>query len=205
MFQSRVIFLGRTIDGFTKSTKEESIQKVRNIREPTDATAMRCTVKRVRKFLGPCGHFRAFIKDYAKISRPLTKLTLKDVKILWTTELQESFDLLKAKITQNPVLTLPDFDKPFILTRDASDLGTGAVLSQKLNEKEQAIGYHSYTFNKAEQNSTTSEKEMLAALKAVHYFRTYLYGRKFFLHTDHSALKRMPQVGKGPAGISVQP
>lgn len=89
------------------------------------------------------------------------------------------------------MLALPDFKNPFTLTTDASDLGTGAVLSQKLNGKEHAIGYYSYTFNKAERNYSTSEKEMLAVLRAVHYVRTYLDGQKFFLHTDHSALKEL--------------
>lgn len=63
LFQSRVVFLGRTIDGFTKSTKEESVEKVRKIKEPMNA-------KQVQKFLGLCGHFRAFIRDYSKIARP---------------------------------------------------------------------------------------------------------------------------------------
>ena len=184
LFQSKVVFLGRNIDGFTKSTKEESVAKVRGLKEPT-------SVKQVQQFLGLCGHFRAFIKDYSKIARPLTKLTLKDAKFDWSAEHQKAFDVLKEKITENPVLTLPDFEKPFILTSDASDVGTGAVLSQKLDGKEHAIGYHSYTFNKAEGNYSTSEKEMLAVLKAVHYFRTYLEGQKFLLHTDHSALKEL--------------
>lgn len=185
LFESKVVFLGRTIDGRTKSTKEESVEKVRSLKEPSN-------VKQLQRFLGLCGHFRAFIKDFSKIARPLTKLTVKDVAFDWQKEHQEAFVELKEKITQNPVLELPDFSKDFILTTDASDLGTGAVLTQRgANEREHVIGYHSYTFNKAERNYSTYEKEMLAVLKAIDYFRTYLDGRKFSLHTDHSALKEL--------------
>ena len=183
-YKPEVVFLGRTINGSTKSTKEESVAKVRDIREPTN-------VKQVQKFLGLCGHFRSFIREYSKIARPLSKLTQKESKFEWGDVHKEAFNLLKSKITQNPVLTLPDFGKPFTLTTDASDLGTGAILTQVRDGKEHAIGYHSYTFNKAEKNYSTSEKEMLAVLKAVHYFRSYLDEQKFFLQTDHSALKEL--------------
>ena len=185
LFKSKVVFLGRNIDGQTKTTKEESVEKVKGIKEPTN-------VKQLQRFLGLCGHFRAFIKDYSKLARPLTKLTLKDSVFAWSEEHQKVFEELKSKITQNPVLALPDYSKPFILTTDASDLGTGAVLTQKYpDNKERVIGYQSYTFNKAENNYSTYEKEMLAVLKAVEYFRTYLDGEKFLLHTDHSALKEL--------------
>lgn len=120
LFQSQVVFLGRNIDGKTKSTKGESVEKVRAIKEPTN-------VKQVKRFLGLCGHFRAFIKDFSKVARPLTKLTLKDNDFEWSKQHQDAFDDLKSKITQNPVLQLPDFSKPFILTTDASDLRTGAI------------------------------------------------------------------------------
>ena len=126
LFKSQVVFLGRNIEGRTKSTKEESVAKVRAIREPIN-------MKQVQQFLGLCGHFRSFIKDYSKIARPLSKLTLKDTPFIWTSEHQEAFELLKARITQNPVLALPDFSKSFILTTDASNLGTGAVLSAHPN------------------------------------------------------------------------
>ena len=193
LFQEKVVFLGRTIDGATKSTKEESVEKVRKIAAPTN-------VKQLQRFLGLCGHFRSFIKNYSRIVRPLTRLTLKDEKFEWTSEHQGIFEDLKIRITENPVLVLPDFSKPFILTTDASDLGTGAILTQKSeDQKEHVVGYQSYTFTKAEPNYSTSEKEMLAVLKGVHYFRSYLEGQRFTLFTDHSALKELLKT-KEPKG-----
>ena len=97
LYESKVGFLGRIIDGKSKSTKEESVEKVRGLKEPSN-------VKQVQRFLGLRGHFRSFIKDYSKIAQPLTKLTQKDAIFDWRTEHQHTFDELKSKITQNPVL-----------------------------------------------------------------------------------------------------
>lgn len=183
--KDKVTFLGRTIDGRTKTTKEESIQKVKDIKEPTN-------VKSLQRFLGLCGHFRQFIKDYSKLSKSLTSLLKNDVKFAWGKDQQEAFNALKAIITSNPVLTLPDFSKPFILTTDASDIGTGAVLTQKDDgNKEHVIAFHSYTLTQAEGNYSTTEKEMLAVIKASKYFKTFLDDNKFILQTDHSALKEL--------------
>lgn len=50
------------------------------------------------------------------------------------------------------------------------------------------IGYYSYSFTKAERNYTVTEKEALAVIKAVKYFRSHLEGGNFVIHTDHQAL-----------------
>jgi len=106
------------------------------------------SVKQVQRFLALTGHFPAFIKDYAKVASPLITLTQKGTDFAWGPDQEEAFEKLKYAITLNPVLTLPDFSKSFILTTDASDRGTGAVLTQKHGRKEQVIGYHSYTLSK---------------------------------------------------------
>ena len=146
-------------------------------------------MKQLQRFLGLCGHFWSFTKGYSEPARPLSELTQKNAKFEWEDVHRRAFDLPKKKITQNPVLSLPDYSKTFTFTTDASDPGTGAVLKQTHDGKEKAVGYHSYTFNKSERNYSTSEKEMLErnVLKAVHYFRTYLNEQKFFLHTDSPA------------------
>ena len=191
--QSEVVFLGRKLDGLTKNTKDESVERVRNMPPPKN-------VQQLRTFLGLCGHFRAFIKDYAKLVKPLTELTAQGVTFEWSFVQQETFEKLKLLITSNPILTLPDFSKQFILTTDASDVGTGAVLSQvSKDSKERVVGYHSYTLTSAERNYTTSEKEALAVLKAVEYFHSFLDEQKFVLRTDHSALREI-LLAKQPKG-----
>jgi len=86
-------------------------------------------------------------------------------------------------------LIYPDYSKEFILNTDASNQALGAVLGQVINGVEHPIAYASRQLNSAEQNYTVTERELLAVVWAVKYFRCYLYGRTFTLYTDHSAIK----------------
>jgi hypothetical protein len=88
-------------------------------------------VKQVRSFLGLASYFRRFIANFSKIAKPLTDLLKKDKKFLWSPQCQESFDLLKQKLTSTPVLIPPDTSKPFQIFCDASLQGLGAVLMQE--------------------------------------------------------------------------
>lgn len=182
----KVKLLGRLIDGYTKSTREESIEKVKTIERPHD-------VNTVRRFSGLTGHFRAFIPNYADIVRPLDRLKKKDADFIWTEDCEVAFLKLKDMIVANPVLQLPDWDLPFELVTDASAFGSGSVLYQRdetqpRGRKSRCIGFQSYTFTKAEISYSTTEKEGLAVKKALKYFQSYLEGKKFILYTDHQAL-----------------
>lgn len=188
-FQQKVVFLGRVFDGNTKSTKQESVEKISQLKKPYD-------VHSLRVFLGLAGHFRSFIKDFAVKTRCLTRLTQKEVPFEWSDECERVYRDLVHRISSDPVLRIPDFTLPFELNTDASHYGTGAVLYQKCieasgREKRHVVGYYSYTFKPSETNYTTTEKEALAVLKAVDYFRTYLEGTKFTLFTDHQALTHL--------------
>lgn len=96
-----------------------------------------------------------------------------------------AFEQLKSLITSHPILKYPDFNKPFKINTDASNYAIGAVLLQEGHP----ISYASRTLNTHEIRYSTTEKELLAVVWAVKYFRPYLYGRKFELRTDHQALK----------------
>lgn len=106
----------------------------------------------------------------------------------WTSECEDAFRLLKNALTTAPVLAYPDFKHDFILDTDASQEGLGAVLSQEIDGKERVIAYWSKSLSKPERNYCVTRKELLAIVKAVDHFHHYLYGRKFELRTDHSAL-----------------
>ena len=84
----------------------------------------------VLSFLGMCGHYRQYIKDFSTIALPLSKLTRKREVFEWTEERQNAFVRLKELLMEAPSLALPDFDKPFILYTDASFIGLGAALHQ---------------------------------------------------------------------------
>ncbi|GJQ92871.1 reverse transcriptase domain-containing protein [Tanacetum coccineum] len=88
-------------------------------------------VKGIRSFLGHVGFYRRFIQDFSKIARPMTHLLEKDTPFIFSKECIESFNLLKKKLTEAPILVAPDWDLPFEIMCDASDYAVGAVLGQR--------------------------------------------------------------------------
>ncbi|GFR27800.1 transposon Ty3-I Gag-Pol polyprotein [Trichonephila clavata] len=115
-------------------------------------------------------------------------LTENKQKFWWTDECEEAFNSLKAALTSSPILVYPDPEKQFILDTDASHESVGAVLSQEINGQEHVIAYWSKCLSKPERNYCVTRKELLAIVKAVENFHSYLYGRKFLLRTDHASL-----------------
>jgi hypothetical protein len=104
------------------------------------------------------------VPHIADIAKALTQLTKKDKMWDWNQECQESFDKLKSKLSNNPVLAFPDFNVPFILTTDASTVGLGAILSQVQEGIERPISFASRQLNKAQRAYSASELETLAVV-----------------------------------------
>jgi hypothetical protein len=114
--------------------------------------------KDIKSFLGLAGYYQRFISDFSAIARPLTNLLKKKNEWQWTEQEQASFDMLKFKLINTPLLQYPDFNKPFILTTDASGYAIGSILSQGKLGQDKPIAYASRTLNKAELNYATDEK-----------------------------------------------
>nr|GEZ96465.1 reverse transcriptase domain-containing protein [Tanacetum cinerariifolium] len=147
------------------------------------------TVKGIRSFLGHAGFYRRFIKDFSKISRPMTHLLEKNSPFIFSNECIQAFQTLKDKLTEALILIAPNWDQSFKLMCDASDFAVGAVLGQRIEKHFRPIHYASKTINQAEANYTTNEKEMLAVVYAFENFCSYLIMNKSIVYTDHSALK----------------
>ncbi|GJR17694.1 putative reverse transcriptase domain-containing protein [Tanacetum coccineum] len=105
-----------------------------------------------------------FIKDFSKISRPMTHLLEKNTPFIFSEECIQAFQTLKKKLTEAPILIAPNWDQPFELMCDASDYAIGAVLGQRIEKHFRPIHYASKTMTEAESNYTTTEKEMLAVV-----------------------------------------
>ena len=159
------------------------------------------TYTKVKSFVGLVGHYRCFIKGFAKIAVPLYDLTSgnnKDKKsehVDLSPEALEAFDHLKAACLQAPILAFPDFDKPFILETDASGKGLGAVLPQKQADgRYHPIAYASHVMNETEQRYHSNKQEFLALKWAVtEQFHEYLspYGKNrngFVVCTNNNSL-----------------
>ncbi|KAG8371593.1 hypothetical protein BUALT_Bualt13G0104100 [Buddleja alternifolia] len=128
----------------------------------------------LRSFLGLANYYRRFIKVYSKIVNPLTDLLKKDQKWEWTVKCQRAFDLLKQAVSSEPMLKLPEFDKPFEVQTDASDRAIGGVLvqdkhpiafeSRKLKDAEMRSGKHN---DVADALSRKVVEEYVAALTLI--------------------------------------
>ena len=157
-------------------------------------------VDELKTALGMLSYYRKYIRGYAEIAHPLTKLMKKDVAYEWTSDQENAFQLLKAKLVEPPILGYPCFTLPFIVYTDASSWGAGAVLSQKQDpdhpEREVVIAYASKHLTEREAKWSTVEKEALAIVHAVTVFYPYLWGRKFTVVTDHNPLKWLMKMAK---------
>ncbi|KAL4092465.1 hypothetical protein QTP88_026966 [Uroleucon formosanum] len=133
--------------------------------------------------------YRRFIEKYSQIAKPITILLKKGQSFEWTAECQTAFETLIRKLIQAPILQYPNFEEPFILTTDASGYAIGSIISQGREiGQDLPIAYASRTLNKAEQNYSTTEKELLSIVWSVKHFRPYLLGRQFKIYTDHQPL-----------------
>jgi transposase InsO family protein len=185
--QLEVKFLGHIISQNSLKTNPETVEVVKKWQRP--AGSGKKAVSAVRGFLGTVNWYRKFIPHCADLQRPLINLTRKNVKFEWTEECQKSFEKLRDALTSAPVLTIADPNKYYILHTDASDYAMGAVLMQEDSEGNlRVIAYASKTFNDAQKNYDTTDREALAVVWALEHFNTYCEGHKYTLLTDHQAL-----------------
>ncbi|XP_024009250.1 uncharacterized protein LOC112084361 [Eutrema salsugineum] len=158
-------------------------EKVKAIKEWTSPTS----VGEVRSFHGLAGFYRRFVKDFSTLAAPLTEVIKKDVGFKWETAQEEAFQTLKEKLTQAPILSLPDFVKTFEIECDASGVGIGAVLMQE----KKPIAYFSEKLGGATLNYPTYDKELYALVRALQTWQHYLWPKEFVIHTDHESLKHL--------------
>nr|GFA50753.1 reverse transcriptase domain-containing protein [Tanacetum cinerariifolium] len=178
----RCIVLGHKISKKGIEVDKAKIEVISKLPHPR-------AVKGIRSFLGLAGFYRRFIKDFLKISRPMTHVLEKNSPFIFSNECIQAFRTLKEKLIEAPILIASNWDQPFELMCNASDYAVGAILGQRVEKHFWPIHYASKTMNLAKTNYITTEKEMLAIVYAFEKFRSYLIMNKSIVYTDHSALK----------------
>ncbi len=197
LFQEKVKYVGHIVSAGGIETDPAKIEKVINWPAPQSP-------EEVRQFLGFAGYYRRFIKDFAAIVRPLSKLMPSTTKKrkgkgavsaaetrtwLWGDEQEEAFRRIKLLLSEPPVLGYADYDKPFELHVDASQKGLGAVLYQEQDGVKRAISFASRALNRSESHYPAHKLEFLALKWAVtEKFNDYLYGQRFTVLTDNNPL-----------------
>ena len=173
------IILGHVISERGIEVDKAKIEIVEKLPPPTD-------IKSLRSFLGHAGFYRRFIKDFSKITKPLTQLLQKDVEYIFDSDCLHAFRTLKQSLISAPIMQPPDWNLPFEIMCDASDYAVGAVLGQRKEGKVNAIYYASKTLNEAQVNYATTEKELLAVVFAFEKFRSYI------VNSSISCPRKMP-------------
>ena len=142
---NKVEYVGIIVSDEGVHMSSEKVNAIKAWKEPKN-------VRGVRSFLGFANYYRRFIKDFAKIAKPLVQLTHKDVEWSWTPASQTAFDQLKKKFSEEPVLAYLDPSQPMRVDCDTSGIGTGAVLQVKKADDENwhPCAYYSKSFNPAE-------------------------------------------------------
>ena len=181
--QTEVNFLGVRVGNGCITPDPEKVRAIRDFPLPKDK-------KKLRSYLGFIGYYRTFIPNLAKHIRPLTDLLKKSEpdSVKWTDDLIAIFDESKELISEEVRLTIPKPGCEFVVETDASNLGIGAVLNQKIDGKIVPISFISRVLNPAEVNYSVIEKECLAIKWAIDHFRPYLYASHFCVRTDHAPL-----------------
>ncbi|KAF8761559.1 hypothetical protein RHS01_00207 [Rhizoctonia solani] len=184
-YTTEVTYIGIVITPEGISMEKEKIKAVQEWKEPK-------TVKQLQSFIGFANFYRRFIKDFSTIVKPLTLLTRQEVKWKWGEAEQQAFDRVKEEIGKDPVLIHPDAQKPYFLETDASGVAMGAVLSQRHTDGYlHPIAFLSKSFDDAQTNYDTHDKELLAIITSLEHWRLFLEGttEPITVYTDHKNLE----------------
>ena len=157
---------------------------------------MPTTQKGMQRFLGAALFFKSFVPEYSRIAASLHEMTRKDFdwkESTWKKDYRSSFEELKDALVKSQANHFPDYDLPWVLRVDASDVAVGAVLFQERTGKDgltlhEPIGFASSKFTATAFKWDAFKKEAYAAYFGVHYFSYYLRGKPFILETDHRNL-----------------
>lgn len=176
-------FLGFVLTSTGIKVDEEKIKVIREWTAPK-------SLQEVRSFYGLASFYRRFIRNFSTISAPLTDC-MKKGEFKWSKEAERSFNVVKEKLSDAPVLSLPDFEKIFEVDCDASHVGIGGVLSQEGHP----VAFFSEKLNEVKKKYSTYDLEFYAIVQTLRTWRSYLIQREFILNSDHEALKYINNQG----------
>ena len=179
----QVEYVGHRIHAGKIGPEGRNVDKIRRAALPT-------TKKTLLSFVSLVNYYHNHIPGYASLIAPLTDLIRKGQPntIDWTPENVKIFHKVKEIVGTEPFLQLPNFDKPFVLQVDASDLGIGAALLQDYDGTLMPVAFASRKLSPRERRFAVIEKECLAVIHGVKKFHRFLYGIRFVLQTDHLPL-----------------
>ena len=180
-----VEYLGHQISAQGLQPTGEKVKAIKEAPAPKD-------VSQLKSFLGLVNYYGKFLPHLSNTLAPLYRLLQKETPWLWGTEQEKSFQNAKAQLTSDCVLVHYDPEKELILACDASPYGVGAVLSHRMEDKQdRPVAFASRSLAPAERNYSQIDKEALAIIFGVKKFHDYLFGRRFTILSDHKPLQHL--------------
>ena len=149
-------------------------------------------MKDVRSFLGLASFYRRFVRNFSLKAKPLTELTKDKVIWHWDEPQETAFKMLKRSLVSAPVLRMPNFELPFVLTTDASLVSVGAILEQDFGQGLQPVAFDSRKLSPTEMRYSAYERELLGITWSIGKWRHYFEGRHLVVQIDHSSLRHLP-------------
>jgi hypothetical protein len=181
--KTRLIYLGFFISTDELRMDLDKVEVIKNWPSPKN-------IFEVRSFHGLASSYRKFVRNFSRISAPIMDTVKKRHKSFhWIEETEKSFNLLKRKITEQPILVLPDFQKTFQVKCDASGFAIGAVL----NQEDKPMAYFNEKLNEVKVKYYTYDKEFYAIIQVLRKWRHYLIPKEFVLYSDNHALQFVTQ------------
>ena len=176
---NEIDYLGYIVTPEGVKPNPKKIKAIQALERPT-------TMTEVRRLIGMVQYYRDLWPRRSHILEPFTAISSgkKGAKIKWSTELETAFTQVKAMVSQETLLTYPDWSKTFDIHSDASDFQLGAVISQE----GRPIAFFSRKLNAAQLNYTTTEKELLSIVECCKEFRNILFGYPLRVYSDHKNL-----------------
>ena len=176
---------------------KDKCDAIRNLEPPK-------TICDCRKFCGMVNYLATFLQDLQKLLVPIYNLTRKNVPFVWTEQCQHAFETIKSKLSNPPILHMPDTVGLFCLMSDTSILAAGAALYQFQGSTFYVVGYHSKKLPTAAQNYSITELELFGLVINIYAFRQLLSNVYFECFCDHTTIAHIMNSKKKIATRCIQ-
>ena len=194
LFRTKLVYMGNV---FKISDQHMTVKPLRTRIEAIQNIPVPKTPRDCKSFCGVVNYLGLFCPDLQKLLQPIYHLTKKDVPFVWTNLQQKSFEEIKRRMCERPVLHLPTEDGRFILYSDTSRSHAGSALWQIQDGMPRLIGYGSKTLPSAAQNYSVTELEMFGLLINIQSWKNHLHEIEFDVAVDHKAVVQIMK-GKNP-------
>ena len=183
LFQTKVRFLGHDIDKGTIKPINRALEFANKFPDEIKEK------NQLQRFLGCLNYIADFFPKLRQECSILFNRLKKNPKP-WSEEHTQKVRYLKEKIESLPCLCLPHPKAFMIVETDASELGYGGILKQRLDDlKEELVRFHSGTWSDPQKNYSTIKKEILSIVLCISKFQDDLYNKKFLLRIDCKSAK----------------